>query len=308
MNATPSPAAAAPDRSTLWSIVIILMGMTILPGMDAIAKALTGIASVSMISLIRNLTQVGLMAPGAWRATGGQLHPGPQLKLHMLRGLCMVGSGMLFFAGVQQLPLADNMAISFVYPLLVALIAPIWLGERLTLPMLGVMLFGFAGVIVIVRPGSGLFGAAALLPLLSALGYAAYVLTTRQLARSGTNTSLMQFWMAVFGALFVLPVMLAGELLGIATLKPHVAEPIAWVGMIGMGIFGSVGHMLVTTGARHVSAGSVAALGYFELIPAAILGWVFFHNVPDHWSMAGAAMIVGSGLLLMLVQRRGQSG
>jgi drug/metabolite transporter (DMT)-like permease len=305
MNATPPLAArtadAAMQRHWLPPLFIIL-GMTLLPGMDAIAKGLAGLATVSAISLFRNLTQVALMAPLAWRASGGRLWPLANARLHMLRGVCMVSTGMLFFAGVQRMPLADTMAITFIYPFIVALFAPLVVKEHLSRAQLACVLLGFAGVLVIVRPGSGVFGPAALLPLLSAFGYAAYVLITRLLARQNAPTSVLQFWMAVFGCLWLLPVLGLATLFDFAPLTFFVSDMTALGKIILMGLFGTLGHWLVTSGARHVSASVQAGLGYAEIITATLLGWIFWRDFPDLWSWVGIAIIIASGIWLLKLQ------
>jgi drug/metabolite transporter (DMT)-like permease len=310
MNATPPltarPADVALQRNWLPPLLIVL-GMTLLPGMDAIAKSLAGLAAVSTISLFRNLTQVVLMAPLAWRDThgstgGGKLWPLANARLHILRGAFMVSTGMLFFAAVQLMPLADTLAISFIYPFIVALLSPLVVKEHLSRAQLACVLLGFVGVLVIVRPGSGVFGPAALLPVLSAFGYAAYVLVTRLLARQDAPTSVLQFWMGVFGCLWVLPVFGFAALFDYAPLGFFVSDAGAIGKIIAMGLFGTLGHWLITSGARHVSASVQAGLGYAEIITATLLGWIFWRDFPDIWSWVGIAIIIGSGIWLLKLQ------
>jgi drug/metabolite transporter (DMT)-like permease len=299
----PAPPTALSPRPLL-PVSFVLLAMILLPGMDAIAKGLTGLASISVISFVRGLTQMVMMAPGAWVSSQGRLWPLPHWPLHMLRGFCMVSAGMCFFAGVQILPLADNLALSFVYPLITVLVAPLWLNERLEARQILILALGFIGVLCIIRPGSGVFGAAALLPLASAFGYSAYVILTRRLAVAEVPMQVMQFWMAAFGSALTLPVMAAGMLLGINELSPWMIGTAPMTGMIAMGVIGTVGHMLITMGARHLSAGLVSGLGYAEIIPTTLIGWLFWHELPDLWSWIGFALVTASGMLLILLPAR----
>jgi drug/metabolite transporter (DMT)-like permease len=307
MNATPPPIHAkkyAATRQVWLPVVLIVLGMILLPGMDAIAKALAGLATVSAIAFVRNLTQLLIMAPVAWRDSGGKLWPLPHAHLHSLRGLCMVGSGMLFFAGVQRLPLADNMALSFIYPFLVACLSPLILKEHLSVRQMLAILLGFAGTLIIVRPGSGIFGSAALLPLCSAFGYAGYVLVTRKLVQKDGPTSVLQFWMGLFGSLWVLPIFVIAMAFDLPGLRFHLANTTALLGVIAMGLFGTVGHWLVTKGARHVPANVQAGLGYSEILTASLLGWIFWHDFPDMWTWIGIAVIISSGIWLVSLQSK----
>jgi S-adenosylmethionine uptake transporter len=307
MNATPPPKLDIKNAASqqLWlPILFILMGMMLLPGMDAIAKSLAGLATVSTISGLRNATQVVIMAPFAWRDSGGKIWPLPHLKLHLLRGFFMVASGMLFFAGVQRLPLADNLALSFIYPFLVACLSPWLLKEYIGRWQIFAILLGFAGALIIVRPGSGIFGTAALFPLTSAFGYAGYVIVTRKLVQQDAPTSVLQFWMGLFGSLWVLLVLLLAQIFDFPALRFHLADATTLLAIIAMGAFGTVGHWLVTNGARHVSANVQAGLGYSEIISTAALGWIFWHEFPDFWTWVGVAIIIGSGIGLVKLQHR----
>jgi drug/metabolite transporter (DMT)-like permease len=307
MNATPPRIGDhhnAASQQVWLPALLIFLGMTLLPGMDAIAKALTGIATVSAISCVRNLTQMVIMAPFAWKDSGGKLWPLAHARLHALRGLCMVGSGLLFFAGVQRLPLADSLALSFIYPCLVACLSPLLLKEHLNLRQLLAILLGFAGTLIIIRPGSGIFGTAALLPLCSAIGYAGYVLVTRKLVQQDAPTSVLQFWMGLFGSLWVLPVFAIAMLFDLPDLRFHLTHSAALLGIIAMGVFGTCGHWLVTTGARHVSANVQAGLGYSEIITSSLLGWIFWRDFPDMWTWIGILIIIGSGIWLVALQTK----
>jgi drug/metabolite transporter (DMT)-like permease len=306
MSATPPQNIKnhAAMQHPLLPVFFILLGMLWLPCLDAIVKGLTGLATVAMLSFGRNFTQAVLMLPAAWRDSRGTLWPLPHAWLHALRGFFMVSSGMLFFAGVQRLPLADNMALGFTYPFLVASLAPLLLKEKSDIWQALAILSGFIGALIIIRPGSGIFGVAALLPLASTIGYAGYVLTTRKLAQQDAPISVLQFWMGVFGSLWVLPVFGVAAIMHWPQLQWQAISGTAALGIFGMGVIGTTGHWLVTTGARHVSASVQAGLGYTEIITATLLGWVFWHDFPDHWTWVGIAVIIGSGIWLIQLERR----
>ncbi len=306
MNATPPQKSAviyAATQQQWLPVLFILLGMIVLPGMDAIAKGLTGLATVPTISLIRNLIQLLIMAPWAWRDCGGKLWPLPHLKLHALRGFFMISSGMLFFAGLQRLPLADNMALSFIYPFMVACLAPALLKEPINRWQMLAILLGFAGTLIIIRPGSGIFGISAVLPLTSAFGFAGYVIVTRKLMQFDTSTSALQFWTSVFASLWLLPVLAVGWAFDLPAVQFYLANTTALLGAIAIGVCGTLGFWLVTKGAHHVSANVLAGLGYSEIITATALGWMFWHDFPDQWTWLGIIVIICSGIALVRLQK-----
>lgn len=283
----------------LAPLLLILLGVAVLPGMDAIAKLLTGLATVSTISCIRYVTQVVISAPVAWRQGRGELWPPRHAKLQVLRALCFAAGGLLFFAGVQHLPLADNLAITFAYPFMVAALAPLALRETLTVRQLLAMALGFAGTVVIVRPGSGVFGAAALFPLGFSACYAGYVVLTRMLATRDTPASVLQLWVAVFSTLWVGVVFAIAALLELPSLAFHVESPLALGGMVAMGVVGTFAHWLITIGARHVAAGIQAVLGYSEIVSTTLLGWLIWHELPDTATWIGMMLVIASGIWLL---------
>jgi S-adenosylmethionine uptake transporter len=290
-------ARAAPRATT--GALLVLAGILILPGMDAIAKALTGVATVSTIAFVRYVTQIVLSAPSAWRRTNGRPWPPPRPALIVLRGLLFAAGGLLFFAGVQRLALADNLAITLVYPFVVAALAPLVLGERLARRAIVAVLAGFVGALVIIRPGTGAFGAAALLPLGFAACYAGYVLTTRALAREHIAPSVIQLWTAISSGAWVSLAFVAAAAIDVPALAFHVGGWRALLAMCAMGVVGTTGHWLVTTGARHVPASVQAGLGYAEIVSTALLGWLVWGDVPDAPTWLGVAIVVTSGLWLV---------
>lgn len=280
------------------TIVYIILGTMLLPGMDAIAKGLKGHASVATITCVRNVVQVGLLLPLVIYQYGISSFRVVDWHFHFVRSFCIVFCGITFFASVQLMPLADALAISFVSPMIVAALSPVVLQEHLTRWQWAAVVMGFAGALIIIRPGGHAFGLTAFLPLISALFYAGYGLATRKLTIGSTPTLLLQFWSGLFSTLLIVPVMLIGNAFAVPPLMFVVPENKILLLLLAMGVFGTCGHLLITFGARHVSALLTAGLGYSEIISASILGWYFFHNFPDFWTWTGVIIIVASGLWL----------
>ena len=293
----------AEQRVPAWALVSIIIGTMLLPGMDAIAKSLKGLASVATITLVRNVAQVGLLLPFALYRYGKAAFHIKDWYIQLVRSLCIVLCGMSFFAAVQRMPLADALAISFVHPMIVAAFSPFILGEHLSRRQWAAVGLGFLGSLIIIRPGSGIFGFSAALPLAAALFYAGYGLATRRLATGAVPVILLQLWSGIFSSLLIVPVMvvlvmIAAHTMAISAISFTVPTGQTTLALLAMALFGTTGHLLITRGARHVSATLTAGLGYVEIISATALGWYFFGNFPDFWTWLGLALIIVSSIWL----------
>ncbi|HVL57291.1 MAG TPA: DMT family transporter, partial [Burkholderiaceae bacterium] len=152
----------------------------------------------------------------------------------------------------------------------------------------------FAGVLLIVRPGSGVFSWPALLPLLTAFGFAAYQLMTSRLA--GVDDRM--------ATLFI------GALVGTAVLS--VAAPFVWTWqidpmhaalLVALGGIAAFAHWLIISAYEHAQASTLAPFVYSQVIATLSLGWLVFGDFPDRWSIAGMALITGTGVALALRNR-----
>jgi drug/metabolite transporter (DMT)-like permease len=262
--------------------------------MDTIAKYLSQWYPVPGIVWARYAANLAIIL--AWLAARGELgrlrtaRPGIQLA----RGLLLAGATLLYFTSLTVLPLAEAAAIGLLLPLFVAALAVPMLGERLDAARLGAILAGLAGALVIVRPGSGLFTAYALLPMAMALCNALYQILTRKVAGvEHPLTSLV--WGAIVGAV------LLSAALPFAWQTPR--EPLHWALLGVIGVLASVGHYLLIRAYDYAAAIVLAPYTYSALLWAMALGFLVFGNFPDAGSLAGMAIIAASGLFIANRQR-----
>jgi len=262
--------------------------------MDAIAKYLAHWYPVPGIVWARYVSNIALLL--AWFAARGELRrlrtvrPGIQFA----RGLLLAGATLFYFTSLSVLPLADAAAIAFVLPLFVAALAAPMLKERLDAPRLLAIVAGFAGALIIVRPGSATFTLYALLPMAMALCNALYQILTRKVAGvEHPFTSLI--WGAIVGAV------LMSAVVPFAWKTPDQALHWALLGVLG--VLASIGHYLLIRAYDYAPATLLAPYTYSGLVWAMLLGLAVFGNFPDGWSLAGMAVIVASGLFLAGRQR-----
>ncbi|MBN8491556.1 MAG: DMT family transporter [Burkholderiales bacterium] len=218
-------------------------------------------------------------------------------KLQALRAAMMAAMTGLNFWALQYLQLAETGAIQFSVPLLIALFSAAFLGEKLDARRWAAIVAGFAGVLLIIRPGSAAFHPAILLSVLNALLYAAFNMLTRRLVATESAASL-QLMSAAGAALLLAPWALA------------VWQMPASLGQWGLlalcGLCGGVGHFMVAQAHRYASAATLGPFLYQQIIYMTLLGWWVFDQVPSLLVIGGAAVVVLSGLYLLWLEMKGR--
>jgi drug/metabolite transporter (DMT)-like permease len=221
--------------------------------------------------------------------------PGIQIS----RSTLLLGCTACYFTALGFISLPTAAAINFTAPIIVTVLAIPLLGEQVGWRRLSAAVFGFAGALVIIRPGAGAVHPAGLLVLATAVMYAFYQILTRRVSASDP-AHVSVAWMAVVGTL------LTSAVLPWFWLTPE--GPRGWLLLLSTGGFAALGHFFVVKALQHAPASVVSPFSYGQLLGAALLGHVLFGQLPDRWTWAGAGMIVGSGLYIAYreeVRRRG---
>lgn len=215
-------------------------------------------------------------------------------KLQLLRAcLLPLMTGLNFWA-LQYLQLAETGAIQFSVPILIALFAVPMLGERMDRARWIAILIGFAGVLVIVRPGTQSFHPALLLALVNAVIYALFNLLTRRLA-AHDSAEATQFWSCAGATLAIAPFALA------AWQSPPGA--LQWTILVLIGLAGGVGHYTLALAHRYAPASVLAPFLYQQILWMMLLGYLVFDDVPDAAVLAGGAIVVACGAYLLYRER-----
>jgi drug/metabolite transporter (DMT)-like permease len=266
-----------------------------LSSLDTTAKYLVRDHSLLLVVWARYTGQMLVATPFAWRRSGPSFWRTRRLGLHLARSTLLLVATSCFFAGLRYLPLAEASAITFLAPIFVALLAGPLLGERLTGARWLASLGGFVGILILARPGSAIFHPAALLLVGMALSNALFQILTRKLADEDPHTTL--FYSALVGTVgltLLLPWGLADRL----------PSPPAAALLLLLGLLAGIGHWCVIGAYQRAPASLLTPFMYVQMVWAAGYGWLVFDHLPDAWSAAGIAVIVGSGLLLALQERR----
>lgn len=218
-----------------------------------------------------------------------------QLPMQLVRGVLLLGSSLCFMTALKYLPLADATALNYMTPTIVILLAVVMLRERMTRARIGFVLAGLAGMLMIVQPGAEMMKGAAIFALGSAVCYSFYQITTRMLA--GDDPRVTLFYPALISTLLMT---LVWPWFGS---RIELSWPdVALLALIG--VLGTIGHFLFILAFQRAPASALTPFTYLQLVFATLIGWLVYNTFPDALTLAGMALIAGSGLLLTWHERR----
>jgi len=283
------PAArSAPARADrpFRGIALILASTAFLGCSDATAKYLSQTLPAIEITWIRFLVFALIMVPAMLPGSPLYALRTSRLGLQGLRGAALLGSSLLFISGLRFLPIAEASATSFISPLFVTALSIFLLGESVGVRRWLATAVGLIGVLIILRPGTSAFHLAAFFPVVSALAWAGTLVMTRMLSGKESTITTMTY----------------SSIVGLGILTALV--PMVWVApswhdiMFGIliGISSTAGQWIVVLAFRYADASVLAPFSYTQLLWVSILGFLVFGEVPDVWTVTGAAFIVASGL------------
>ena len=281
-------------RQRLVAVALICCAFACFSALDATAKWLSpriGTIETTWVRYISSFFFVSLFL-NPWSKPGLMVTKRPWLQA--IRSLMLLGSTILNFMALRYLQLAETMTIMFLQPLLVALISGPLLGEWVGPRRLAAIGVGFLGVLLITRPGAGGIHWAAIYSFIGVGAYAAYSMITRNLAGHDSSETTM-FYSAAAGIILLTPIALSSW---------H-ATPDAFtlLIMVILGFWGALGHWLLILAHRHASAAVLAPFLYTQIIWMISLGYFVFGDVPDRWTLAGASIVILSGIYLLHRER-----
>jgi len=292
-------AARNPAHIPLRAILLISGSVLCFTLLDTTIKHLTQFMPVSLLVWARWTIQVVALLLWLGPSMGRGLVRTTRLRLHLVRGAILLSSSFCFVTALRYLPLADATAINYSTPILVAVMAAFILHEKLTRGRIGFVLAGFAGMLLIARPGSEVLTAAALLAMASAGFYATFQILTRKLA--GEDPRVLLF----------IPALVGMALMTLTLPWTEIPAHVSWqhvMLLVAGSLLGTWGHFLFIHAFRRAPASGLAPFTYMQLVWATLLGWIVFGEFPGGFTLAGMGVIAASGLFLAVhEQRRAQS-
>lgn len=287
----------------LPGVVLMLAFCVLAPLLDVSAKlAAEAGVPVGQITTARFLVQGALMLPVVlWMG----LPLGLTLRgfvFAFLRAVFLILSTFSFVSGIAVMPLADTLAIAFVEPFVLLLLAPLIFGDKVGPRRIAACVVGFGGAMLVIQPSLQVFGLVALWPLGTAFFFAFYMLVTRAIS-AWMHPVAMQFHTSWTGLLVCLPVMVLFDGGSVPALDPVMPVGWLWLALFGVGFWAAVSHMCMTYALKFAPAATLAPLHYFEIVVAVAFGYLIFDDLPNLMTVAGIVVIIASGIYIIHRER-----
>lgn len=268
-------------------IILCLLSMLIFAALDGLTKVLVRDLPVTQLVMVRYwvfaVFALGYAAyQGGIREAARSKRPG----LQILRAVLGVVEVALFGFGLRLLGLAEMHSLFAVFPLMTLALAGLMLKESIGLRRWIAAVIGFAGTLIILRPGLGVFQQAVFIPVLCALAFALFNVLTRRISQVDSFATNM-LYVAVFGAVVV-------SFAGLPAWLPP--TPTEWFMMSGVAITGVTGQVLLMQALRYANASTLQPFNYTLLVFATLIGLVVFGEFPDVWTITGAGLVIMGGL------------
>jgi drug/metabolite transporter (DMT)-like permease len=279
---------------SLRGIALMIGAVGLLVVSDALAKYLVETFPVGQVLALRHVAVVLVVLVYAAVVTSPSSLRAHNIPGQALRGLLFIGGTLFMIIAVKLLPLATVTSITMSSPIFVAALSAPLLKEHVSRARWLAIVGGFAGVLMIVRPGAHGFDYALLVAVATALCNGLRDLSTRHLARTETSISML-FWSNVIVAV-------AGLMTVGADWLPLGASGIAWFALAG--VLNAAAHFLVIEAMRYGEVAVVAPFRYTALRWSMSIGFLVWSDVPDRWVIAGALVIAASGIAMILLEAR----
>lgn len=286
------------DRADRAGVALMAGAMALVPALDTMAKLLSERLAPAEIAAGRFAAQAAVLL--ALLALLGR--PDRPRPAHLATGASLGLTILCMNAGVAEMPVANVIALFFVEPLILTLLAALLLGERLTRARVVALLLGLAGTAIVLRPNLAAYGWAAVWPIGAAVAFSGYMLVNRVMLRgprSWRGTISHQLWTAIVAA------GLLAALAAATTPAPRLPAAPDLATFAAMGLLAAISHVMIVAAVARIEAGLAAPLQYLEIVSATALGWAVFGDFPDALTWAGTALIVAAGLSLAPRRRPG---
>ena len=267
------------------AITLNLLAWVMLPIMDGFAKYLSSTIPVLQITWSRYFFTVVIALPVILIFFKKNFKWTEQPKLQLIRGLLLFCANILFFYSISVISLAKALTLAFIAPLIVTVLSPIFLGEKVGIRRWLAVIVGFFGSLIVLRPGFVEINLASIAALGTGVLYGFYLIVTKKLHKSD-HPLLTLLLTGVVGAI------IGSLIVPSIWVQPSIQE---WYMMFAIGFFASIGHLFLILSLKYADASKLAPFGYFEIITNIIIGYYYFNHFPDSWTFLGLLIIILSG-------------
>jgi drug/metabolite transporter (DMT)-like permease len=288
VSAARHPVAAGHDNP-VRGMILMIGAVFLFTTMDALVKVASETYPTGQIVFFRNFVAFLPLSFFVARAGGLSVLRTRRLGAHLVRGAVGLSAMVCFFLSYKLLPLAEAVAIGMAGPLFITALSVPFLAEKVGIRRWSAVVVGFIGVLVMTRPGTGIFDPAALIPLVGAFFLGLAMVMVRSLSRSEHSATIVFY--------FTITATLASA----ASLPWQWVTP-DWIGLgllVTIGLIGGCAQFTMTQAFRLAPAALVAPFEYLALVFAIGFGFGIWGEVPDLWLVSGAAIVVASGIYIL---------
>ena len=292
MNERPAAIATGPASSVATGVAFVVAGILLFSTYNALGKWLAADYSPWQIRFFRGLFGFLPFTAYALVFDSGALRSS-QPRMQLLRGLFGFSANLFFMFSYREMPLADAVAIGYAAPIFIVVLSVPLLSERVGPRRASAAIVGFVGVLLIARPGAGLFSLGALYAIAGTVCYSLLIITTRRLGSSDSALCTVACSSGIYA-------------LACVTVLPQVwlTPDLPDAGLLmTTGLLGGTGMLLFAQAYRHAEAAVLAPFDYTAMLWAALFGFLIWSEVPSPTAIAGMVVIAGSGLYLMHHER-----
>lgn len=282
--------------------ILLMLGFCVLaPLADAVGKYLGPFVALGVLVATRFVIQAILLTPlviaggRGWRLPEGLLRP------ILLRTVLQIFGIGFMFAGLAYLPLADALAIAYVMPFIMLLLAFFFMGETVGPQRIAACVVGFGGTLLVIQPNFADVGWPALLPVAVAVIYALFMMVTRKIAKR-IETLHLQAVTGWLGSLILVPVILLFPTAPLVAMEWPPAQAVWLLGLFG--VLGTIAHLLMTWSLRFAPAATVAPMQYLEIPVGTAFGWAIFGDLPNGLAAIGICITMAAGVYIILREQR----
>ncbi len=276
----------AMETTYIRAAATAVMASFLFAAMGATIKLASHQLNNEMVVFLRNLFGLLLILPTIWRMGPAEIRtcrPG----MHLLRSLTGLTAMYCFFYALAHLDLAEAMLLNYSAPLFIAIIAVLWLGEQITLPLLLALLSGFAGIALILKPDTGIIAPASLIGALAGLFAGIAMVSIRRMSDSEPTMRIVFYFSLIATLVSAIPLFWFWR----------TPAPGSIAIMLLAGLFATGGQVLLTRSYGLAPASRVGPYIYTSVLFAALIGWLFWRETLDAWALVGAMLVCCSGIL-----------
>lgn len=267
---------------------LLMLGSTLFFGAMAVTIRLASDSlSTFQIAFFRNFFGLVALLPFLWQGGPAVLRT-TQLPRYFARSAVGVASMLCGFWAIGHLPMATAVALSYSTPLFVTIAAVLFLHERVRLRRWSAVIVGFIGVLVIVQPGSATFSLGTLVALSAAVLSGIVAIQIKQLSRIDSADTIVLYTYLFWVPLSLVPALFAWQW----------PQGIAWLWVVGTGIFGTGGQLLWTRALKLGDVSALTPISFMQLPLVTLAAWLLFNEDPSRWTLLGAAIIFGANIYI----------